>query len=192
MKRLSPRRITALVSALLALISFARVAVLFLEAMALVRDEREQDGELLRLCREGAARGSVKMRSACLQANADQASPLVLKAIVRAVGTAWAEFYATVSTPFGALAVLGFFAISLVMPVLPWARALAAAFGASSAPLDDDDLEASSHVVVVANGGADYAPKGAMRRRLSRVRNLVGRGDRVATPHIEWLNDGDI
>ena len=192
MKRLSPRRITALVSALLALISFARVAVLFLEAMALVRDEREQDGELLRLCREGAARGSVKMRSACLQANADQASPLVLKAIVRAVSTAWAEFYATVSTPFGALAVLGFFAISLVMPVLPWARALATAFGASSAALDDDDLEASSHIVVVANGGADYAPKGAMRRRLSRVRNLVGRGDRVATPHIEWLNDGDI
>ena len=191
-KQLTPRRLTAIVSGLLALISFARVSVLFLEALALVRDEREQDGELLRLCREGAARGSVKMRSACLQANADQASPLVLKAIVRAVGTAWAEFYATVSTPFGALAVLGFFAISLVMPVLPWARALAAAFGASSAPLDDDDLEASSHVVVVANGGADYAPKGAMRRRLSRVRNLVGRGDRVATPHIEWLNDGDI
>ena len=194
MKRLTPKRLTAIVSGLLALISFARVAVLFLEAMALVRDEREQDGELLRLCRDGAARGSVKMRSACLQANADQASPLVLKAIVRAVSTAWGEFYSTVSTPFGAIAVLGFFAISLVMPVIPWARAVVAALGGDADDRRlryDDDLE-SSHIVVVANGGADFGPKGVLRKRLASMRGLVGRGRTTSAPRIEFLpDDGD-
>ena len=190
-KQLTPRRLTAIVSGLLALISFARVSVLFLEALALVRDEREQDGELLRLCREGAARGSVKMRSACLQANADQASPLVLKAVVRAVSTAWGEFYATVSTPFGALAVFAFFVMSLVMPVVPWAKALVAALGARDRyDHDSDDDVESSHVVVVANGGADYLPKGTIRKRLSRARSFLrasasGSGSTYGVPQIE-------
>ena len=189
MKPLTPRRLTAIVSGLLALISFARVAVLFLEALALVQDEREQDGELLKLCRAGAARGSVKMRSACLQANADQASPLVLKAVVRAVSTAWGEFYATVSTPVGALAVFAFFLLSLVMPVVPWAKAiLAAVGGARRGRLDDgsdDDLE-SSHVVVLANGGADFVPKGILRRRLARARSFLrGSGSTYGVPQME-------
>ena len=185
-KKLTPRRLTAIVSGLLALISFARVAVLFLEALALVRDEREQDGELLKLCREGAARGSVKMRSACLAANADQASPLVLKAVVRAVSTAWEEFYTTVSTPFGALAVFAFFLMSLVMPVVPWAKALVAALGARDRyeHESDDDVE-SSHVVVVANGGADYLPRGLIRKRLSRARSFLRGSNSYGVPQIE-------
>lgn len=192
--KLTPKRITAIVTAVLAVVSFARVAVLFLEALAVVSDERDQDRDLLQLCREGAARGSVKMRAACLQANADRASPLVLKAIVRAVSIAWGEFYSAVSTWSGLLAVLGFVAISLVMPVLPWARAVAGLFGSDDDHRDDgdEDLE-SSHVIVLANGGADFVPKGAIRRRLQSMRSFAG-GKRCRTsagagagPPIEFL-----
>ena len=85
---LTVRKSVAIASGLLAFVSFARVAVLFLEALSAVRDERAQDYELLQLCREGSARGSMKMRAACLQAQADRASPVVLKAVLRAVSIA--------------------------------------------------------------------------------------------------------
>tara|TARA_X000001036_G_scaffold195343_1_gene184209 strand:- start:810 stop:1382 length:573 start_codon:yes stop_codon:yes gene_type:complete len=186
MKRSRSRRLVAAVSGVAAVVSFARVLVLFLEARALVNDEREQDRELLVLCRNGAARGSVKMRSACLQAQADQASPLVLKAIVRAVSTAWGEFYDAVSTPFGAFAVLLFFASSLVLPVVPWARALGAAIGAGDGHCSgDEDLE-SSHVIVL-NGGADFGRRTKARHRL--FQNLVAhKADAVReTPRIDVM-----
>jgi len=173
------------VSGLLAVISAARVLVLFLESRALVNDERQQDRELLELCRTGAARGSVKMRTACLQAQADQASPLILKAIVRAVSTAWSEFLVAVSTPFGAFAVLLFLVSSLVLPVLPWARALATVIGADDHRhlLDDDDDVESSHVIVLTGGGANTGYTTARNRLFSRKSSFSR-----DSPKIEMLN----
>ena len=60
-----PKRILSLVGMAAAALSLTRVAVLVLESLAVVNDERQQDQELIALCRQGAARGSAKMREAC-------------------------------------------------------------------------------------------------------------------------------
>ena len=165
-----PRRIAAYVTALLALVSFARAASLFLESVAEERAEREADAELLRLCRSGDARGSAKMREACLKAASDQASPVVLKAITRSVRTAWLEFRETVSSPLGLASVLLFLLSSMVLPVIPFLKAVAAAFGNEDRdPIGDDgngDLE--RHVIVL-NGGVGMPPRLGVRKRVMRA-----------------------
>lgn len=120
-----PTRIRTVVSTLLAVYSVARVAVLFLEAYSIVRTQRAEDLELMELCQRGDARGSAKMREACLRARADLASPVVFKAIVTAVSAAFRDFAESVGSPLKLACVLLFIVSSLV-PVLPWARMLAA------------------------------------------------------------------
>jgi hypothetical protein len=156
--------------------SFARVAVHFLESVATVRDDRAADEELLELCRTGAARGSVKMREACLKAQRDRASPLVLKALVRAVSTAWFEFYEAVGTPFGFASILLFLLSSLVLPTLPWLRVLLSACAIDDEDQADGDDE-EKHVIVLA-GGADLVHRGGIRRRVAKL--LKGRSGSAA------------
>ena len=169
MVRATPKRLVAWVTGVLMLISFARTSVLFLESMAAVRDERDADMELLEICKSGAARGSTKMRGACLQAQADRASPLVLKAIVRAVSTAWREFSDVVSTPYGMLTVLLFLLSSLVMPVVPWLRMLGrTVMHPDDSGDEDEDVESDRHVIVLA-GNNGHSSRGGFRRRMTRM-----------------------
>jgi hypothetical protein len=98
-RRLHPCRLIAVVTGLLTLYSFARVAVLFFEALSVVQSARIEDESLLQLCSEGLASGSAKMREACLKARSDRASPIFFKAIVHAVGTAFKDFSDTVGSP---------------------------------------------------------------------------------------------
>jgi hypothetical protein len=153
---LTLKRCVALIGILLAIISFSRVAVLFLEALTEVRSERLQDSELLELCKQGAARGSMKMRAACLQAQADRASPVVLKAILRAVSTAFADFSESVSSPGKLMVVVLFVLSSLFLPIQGWIRALLPT---------EEVVEGLGHVVVLADRVSN---KGFMRRGLSR------------------------
>ena len=109
------------------------------------------------------------MRGACLQAQADRASPLVLKSIVRAVSTAWREFSDIVSTPYGMLTVLLFLISSLVMPVVPWLRMLRRAVMHPDDSGDEyDDMEQDQHVIVLA-GANGHSLSGGIKRRLTRV-----------------------
>ena len=140
--RFSFKRFSAVFGGILALISFSRCSVLFLEALSTVRDERFQDVELLEICASGAARQSLKMRTACLQAQADRASPVVLKAVLRAVGTAYADFTESVSTPGKLLIVVMFAVMSLFLPVLSWIRAIVP---------QETLMEGANHVVVLAS-----------------------------------------
>lgn len=123
-KRLSPTRVIALLSGMAMVYSFVRVFVMFSESLALVYDERQQDQELIELCQNGQARGSPKMREACLRARADQASPVVFKAFTHAVQTAFKDFSDTVGSPFKVLVLVLFLASGVFMPLLPWARLL--------------------------------------------------------------------
>ena len=152
---LTLKRCVALIGILLAIISFSRVAVLFLEALTEVRSERLQDSELLELCKQGAARGSMKMRAACLQAQADRASPVVLKAILRAVSTAFADFSESVSSPGKLMVVVLFVLSSLFLPIQGWIRALLPT---------EEVVEGLGHVVVLADRVRD---NGFTRRGLS-------------------------
>lgn len=122
--RLSPKRLVAVVSGILTLYSAARVGVLFFEALAVVRDGRSEDYELLELCQRGDARGSAKMREACLKARADLASPIVFKAIVQAVSVAFKDFSDTVGSPFKFGVVVLFVISSVMLPIMPWVKAL--------------------------------------------------------------------
>jgi len=187
--KLNGRRLIAALTVVLAVISFSRVAVLFLEAVAEVRDERLHDAELLELCASGQARGSIKMRTACIQAQSDRASPLLLKAVVRAVGTAWREFASTCSSPLGLASVVLFVLSSLVLPVVPWAKMVLYSWAGD----DQDDHRDSdlSHHIVVLNGDNSWIPPGpSIRKRVAR--RLVGkRGATSTTPSIYEPSDCD-
>lgn len=179
MVRVTGKRLFGWMSMVMAVISFSRVLVLFLEAMATVRDERSQDYELLDICSRGEARGSPKMRAACLQAQADRASPLVLKAIVRAVSTAWREFSDSVATPFGFATMILFVLSSLLLPIIPWMRAILTAWaGDDDEQWQDDhrDSDLEHHVVVLA-GDESWIPKApGVRKRMAR--RLIGHASR--------------
>lgn len=171
--RVNMRRAAALASGGAALLSIARVAVLFLEALSAVRDERLQDAELILACRDGVARGSHKMRAACVQAQADRASPILLKAILRAVVTAWNDFAGSVNSPTNLLVVVLFVASSLFFPVHNWVRLLFP---------PDTPLEGRHHVVVLAQDAENAlrARRPTLRRRLAhrlkRIQLGGGRG----------------
>lgn len=175
MRRIGGKRLFAWFSTVLAVISMARVLVLFLEAVAVVRDERNHDSELLELCSGGQARGSPKMRSACLQAQAERASPILLKAIVRAVSTAWKEFAETIASPLGFASVILFILSSLLLPIVPWVRAVLTTW-AGDGDDDEQDLhrdgDLETHVIVLNGDQSWLPPKPGMRKKIAR--RLVG------------------
>lgn len=184
----------AWLSTVLAVISMVRVMVLFLEAVAVVRDERGHDSELLELCSGGQARGSAKMRSACLQAQSERASPLLLKAVVRAVSTAWREFAETVASPMGFASVVLFVLSSLLLPIIPWAKAVLTVWaGDDETDQDlhrDNDLE--THVIVLNGDQSWMPPRPGMRKKLAR--RIVGHPSKIRAgpPAVDdgWHEDG--
>lgn len=158
--RLTAKQAVALIGGLITIVSFARVAVLFLEALSAVRTERAADVELLELCAQGSASDSMKMRSACLQARADRASPILLKAVLRAVSTAFEDFSDSVSSPGKLLVVVLFVLSSVFLPMNTWIKTLLPA---------EDGVEGSGHVVVVAHDVASALgrPRIGFRKRVS-------------------------
>jgi len=176
--RLSPKRFITVVTTVLAFYSLARVAVLFFEALAVVREGRAEDYELISLCQRGDARGSAKMRDACLRARADLASPVVFKAVVHAVSTAFKDFTDAVGSPFK-LAVFALFLVSsVVLPIVPWARAL---FGTSA---DQAPFNGAHYI--------SYAPAPHAHQPRSRLRTKVGRMLKMRRgPQIEEIGDDE-
>ena len=154
------RKVVSWLTCLLVGLSCVRTSVVLFESLAEVRDERAADAELLELCKSGVARSSPKLRLACLRAQADAASPLMLKAVARAVSTTFNEFSATMSTTWGVATVALFVLSSVLLPSLPWLRLL----GRSIHVEDEDDIENDSHVIVLSGGGGHVS--GVGRRRL--------------------------
>lgn len=178
--RLSPKRFVAVVSGILAFYSFARVAVLFFEALAVVREGRHEDYELLELCQRGDARGSAKMREACLKARSELASPIVMKAVTVAVSTAFKDFSDSVGNPFKFGVVVLFIVSSVVLPIVPWCRAL---FG--QPVMEPNMYNPAMHYI-------SYAPPPDTRSKLRRVGSKVMRKLKLrGTPIIEEPDDDD-
>lgn len=80
--------------------SAARVGVLLFEAYSVVSTERAEDVELAGICADGYARGSTKMRNACLRAKADLASPILFKIAVHAANVLIRDFADAIGSPF--------------------------------------------------------------------------------------------
>tara|TARA_B110000046_G_scaffold139552_1_gene146032 strand:+ start:1358 stop:1963 length:606 start_codon:yes stop_codon:yes gene_type:complete len=179
---LNAKKAVAFLGGLLTIVSLARVSVLFLEAVSTVQDERNQDIELIELCVQGSARGSMKMRSACLQAQSDRASPLLLKAILRAVSTAFTDFSESVSSPGKMLIVVLFIISSVFLPVSAWLRAVL--------PVEDP-VESGQHVVVLASDPTETLGRRSMNIQQRLTSALRRRGRVVGIPSYGCLN-GDI
>jgi hypothetical protein len=181
--RLTAKQAVALIGGLVTLVSFARVVVLFLEALSAVRIERAADVELLELCAQGSASESMKMRSACLQARADRASPILLKAVLRAVSTAFEDFSDSVSSPGKLLVVVLFVLSSVFLPMNSWIKTLFP---------PDEHIEGNGHVVVVAHDVASALgrPRLNFRRRVAGALRM--RKHRPFSPSIEEIDDFDV
>lgn len=161
-------------TAVLAVCTLARVGVLLLEALAVVRQERYNDLELAELCRAGAARESSKMRAACLSAQKDAASPLLFKAVLLALGTAFSDFSQAASSPTKLLLIALFACSSVFNPVVSFLRAL------------QPEEPAERHVVIVNGAPALTGPKARFRRAVGALRMRKHRH----APVLE-LEDGD-
>ncbi len=173
------KRAASILGATLALVTTARALVSFLEAVSVVRDERERDLKLVELCQSGAARESPKMRAACLQAQADRASPLLLKAALRALQSAFEDFAAAISSP-GRLMVLVVFAVLSIYAPLS---------GLLKAVVPADDFDGAQRVVVVAGDSQLVSPRQRLRRAVGALRLRKQR--KLTSPLIEEIDEED-
>lgn len=135
-----------------------RMMVLISESYALISSSRLSNEELLNLCKEGIASNSPHMRSACLQARIEQASPATVRAINSAFYAFITDLYNLAFQPLQALGVAGL--ISL-LTALPWIGTLkttlltsAVAKFIKSKKLKVEDIEDNfdQRVIVLHNG----------------------------------------
>ena len=126
-KASKPKRVLALVGSLCSLLTVARVVVLFVESWSAVASEREADSELMQMCDVGTAAQSADFRALCVRKRADRASPVLLKALLRACSTAFADFCELFSS-WTKVALLVLFCLTGI--AAPVVKALAALFTA--------------------------------------------------------------
>ena len=121
----SPKRALALVGAGTTLLTLARVLVLVIEAYSAVWAERAADRDLIQLCESGTGSVSPDFRALCLKKRAEQAAPVLLKALLRAVTTAFADFVEVLSSPTRVLMLVLFTMTGVAAPVVKAASQLA-------------------------------------------------------------------
>jgi len=123
----SPKKVFAMITAALTFLTFARIVVCLVEAYVAVRSERLADEGLMQMCNDPSqqAAAAPDFRTLCLRKRAERAAPIVLKAVLRAVTTAFSEFCEVFSSP-SRVALLVLFSITGI--AAPVVKALAALF----------------------------------------------------------------
>jgi len=192
-KMASPKKVFAWITAGLTFLTFARIVVCLVEAYSQVRHERLADEGLMRLCNDPTSDAAVApdMRTLCLRKRAERAAPIVLKAVLRAVTTAFSEFCEVFSSP-SRVALLVLFSITGI--AAPVAKALVALFvqnlkrrrlrrsGAKYATSDSEDTdeeEEDGHYQVV-----EISPRHAYNTR-QRIGLTLRRGlQSIGTPQM--------
>lgn len=115
-------RLFQVASAALAAFAVVRSLALFLESYSAERAEHSGDEDLARLCNEGQAPTSLRMRATCLDLVRARATPLFLKAALRAANVAYEEFASSLLTPRSVMAVCLFVLTGVATPILRLAR----------------------------------------------------------------------
>lgn len=187
-----PKKVSSWVSILSVCLFATRFVVLFAEAWSVVRSERAADTNLLNMCSQGVADESQKFRSLCIQARAEQAAPLLFKATLRAIKTAFSDFLETFHSP-SRIALLVLFCVSgLALPVV---KAVSTVLTAHLKPealnrlhglklKDEDDQEACS--VVVLDGGG----RGNVYDRLRRLpQRMARRRSMASAPTLSFVEE---
>ena len=180
------------------LLSFARFVVLFCESWSVVSHERQSDLELIKLCENGAASESEKFRLLCLKARSEQASPVLFKAIIHVVKTAWIDFCESFNSP-SKIALLVLFCISgLALPIVRLVAKMAetqlgqtpsrtdvlAGLHGISFEGDGDDIE---HSVLLSTGSC--SSMGGFGRSMARLPFKTIRRGRGSSPRIVMVSD---
>jgi hypothetical protein len=134
------KRLAKLVVTASTVISATRLLVLFSESYARVSSERAGDSKLLELCKDedSGISASDKFRTACVQARASGASPIVLKAILAAINHVFLDFSELASSPTRMI-VLVLFVVSGVSA--PFVKLVAQTFIAGMRSRTDDEEE---------------------------------------------------
>ena len=168
-------------------LSVVRVLVLFSESYSIVRAERTADAQLLRVCheQEAAASASVKFRSACLAARSDSAAPVLFKALLRAVHTAFTDFVEAFSSPTKIVILVLFILSGISAPIIKllvktFANGLAA--GGMTEKDHDSDSEDETPKLLMLTSPTHYTkPSGLaqLTRRVVRRAPSMGRVEEV-------------
>lgn len=117
-KLTSPRKVIGFVCAGLTCLTAARVVILLVESYTAVRSERLADAELIQMCNQGTASMSTDFRALCMRKRAEQAAPVLLKALMRACTTAFTDFCETLSSPLRVVLLLLFCVTGVAAPVV--------------------------------------------------------------------------
>ena len=192
----SPKKVFAMITAALTFLTFARIVVCLVEAYVAVRSERLADEGLMQMCNDPSqqAAAAPDFRTLCLRKRAERAAPIVLKAVLRAVTTAFSEFCEVFSSP-SRVALLVLFSITGI--AAPVVKALAALFVqnlkrrrlrkqsakyVTSDSEDTDDEEEDGHYQVV-----EISPRHAYNTR-QRLGLTLRRGlQRIGSPQMTAL-----
>jgi hypothetical protein len=187
----SPKRVFAMITAGMTFLTFARIVVCLVEAYVAVRSERMHDEGLMQLCNDptSEAAAAPDLRALCLRKRAERAAPIALKAVLRAVTTAFSEFCEVFSSP-SRVALLVMFSITGI--AAPIVKALAALFVQNlkkrrlkqtakyaTSDSDDSDGDSEGHYQVV-----EISPRHAYNTR-QRLGLTLRRGmQRIGAPQI--------
>ena len=196
----SPRRALALAASALSLLAFARVACSVLEAYSQVRGERLADAELMQMCTEKAGKGSADFRALCLRKRAEQASPVIFKALLRACSTSFQDFAESMSSPTKVLLLILFCFTGVAAPIV---KAVSTLFvdalkrrrcrrgrKAKDSDSDNSDNEDGHHEVVTVSSHPD--PGQRWSRSLRRgVRRLRMRGPRALCEPSTYVDEDE-
>jgi len=172
----SPKRVFALITAALTFLTVARIVVCLVEAYVAVRTERMADEGLMRTCNDPTqeATAAPDFRALCLRKRSERAAPIVLKAVLRAVTTAFSEFCEVFSSP-SRVALLVLFSITGI--AAPVVKALAALFvqNLKRRRLKSDEEEDGHYQVVEISPRHAYNTRQrlglTLRRGLQRMSN---------------------
>ncbi|MBE35181.1 MAG: hypothetical protein CMI16_06460 [Opitutaceae bacterium] len=189
------KRAIQVVGAVSLSLAAVRVLVLFSESYSLVRAERASDRSLIDLCRreDAAASASAKFRSACLSARAESASPIILKALLRAVHTAFTDFCECFGSPTK-MALLVLFVLSgLSAPIIKaLAKTFVAGLSVTGSPSSygkehlsddsDDEERETTKLLVLRNDTLPLKSSWGRvtQRRASRVPSIGNSGESPA------------
>lgn len=196
----SPRRALALAASIISILAFARIACSVLEAHSQVRGERLADAELMQMCAEKAGKGSADFRALCLKKRAEQASPVIFKALLRACSSAFQDFAESMSSPTKVLLLILFCFTGVAAPVVKAGSTLLVdqlkrrrhrrVRKAKESDSDDSDNEDGHHEVVTVSSHPD--PGQRWSRSLRRgVRRLRMRGPRALCEPATFATDDD-
>ena len=196
----SPRRALALAASIVSLLAFARIAVSVLEAYSQVRGERLADAELMQMCTEKIGKGSADFRALCLKKRAEQASPVIFKALLRACSSAFQDFAESMSSPTKVLLLLLFCLTGVAAPLVKAGSTLLVdalkrrryrrGRKAKDSDSDDSDNEDGHHEVVTVSSHPDPGQRWSrsLRRGMSRLRR---RGPRALCEPATFATDED-